>query len=257
MNYVLSIDIGIRNLSLCIMNALDKTDINTYQIHLWDVFNTLDSDDYKCESLQKNGKVCGKKCGFKYTKLQNVTHCCKTHFPKDINITKDNMFKKKNIDMYLLQDIAKIVLQKIQNIYDTNILLFDKLNDIIIELQPSISPRNKFISHIVYGKLVELLRNQNTKIKFIRASSKLKAYTGPDIECKLKGAYAKRKWLSVQYCKWFLEHKFLKEQKDKWMPIFLSHTKLDDMSDCFLYCINAIRGLAPKQKFNKGKKCIK
>jgi hypothetical protein len=257
MNYVLSIDIGIRNLSFCIMNAIDKSDINTYKIHLWDVFNTLDSDDYKCESLQKNGKVCGKKCSFKYSKLEHVIHCCKTHFPKDITINKNNTFKKKNVDMYLLQDIAKIVLQKVQNIYDNNKELFNLLNDIIIELQPTVSPRNKFISHIIYGKLVELLQNQNTKIRFIRASSKLKAYTGPDIECKLKGDYAKRKWLSIQYSKWFLENKFSHEQKEKWMPIFLSHTKLDDMSDCLLYCINSIHGLTPKQKFNKGKKCIK
>jgi hypothetical protein len=85
----------------------------------------------------------------------------------------------------------------------------------------------------------------------------LKAYTGPEIKCKLKGAYAQRKWLSVKYCEWFLENKFTKEQRDKWLPFFSNKTKQCDMSDTALMSINAITGIPKKQITNKKGRCIK
>ena len=277
---ILSIDIGLRNLSMCIMSCEDKTNLETYKIHLWDVYNTLDSDDHLCESLQKSGKVCNKKCSLKYNTLptsvddgrgtlptsvddgrgldNKTIFTCKTHFPKELlPIKKTNEFKKKAIDDYLLQDIAKIVLSKIQDIYDTHLPIFEQLTSIIIELQPKINAKMKFTSHIIYGKLVEIYRETSTTVRFVRASQKLKAYTGPVLECKLKGAYAKRKWLSIQYTNWFLENKFLKEQKEKWLSFVLSHKKADDMCDTFLMAINALHGIPPKQKFQKNGKCIK
>ena len=255
---ILSIDIGLRNLALCIMSAEDKKNIDTYKIHLWNVFNTLDSDDYKCQGIQKSGKICNKKCGYKYKLNGELGHSCKTHFPKDIKLNlKEHVFKKKMIDDYLLQDIAKIVLSKLQDIYDDNKVIFDQLTGIIIELQPKINQKMKFTSHIIYGKLVELYKDTNVTIRFVRASQKLKSYTGPVIECKLKGAYAKRKWLSVQYTKFFLENKFCQEQKEIWLDDFLTCGKADDRSDTFLMAINSIYGIPPKQKFQKNGKCIK
>jgi hypothetical protein len=256
---ILSIDIGLRNLALCIMSAGDKKDINSYTIHLWNVFNTLDSDDYKCQGIQKSGKICNKKCGYKYTLQDGYKgHSCKTHFPKTIKLNlKEHLFKKKMIDDYLLQDIAKIVLSKLQEIYNDNKVIFEQLTGIIIELQPKINRKAVFTSHLIYGKLVELYKDTKTTIRFVRASQKLKSYTGPVIECKLKGEYAKRKWLSIQYAKWFLENKFSKDEKDKWLPIFLTHTKCDDLSDVLLMDINSLHGIPPKQKFQKNGKCIK
>lgn len=254
---ILTIDIGLRNLAVCCMSCDDKSNIESYKIHLWDVYNTLDSDDYKCQSIQKSGKICGKKCSFKYNSLNNIIHSCKTHFPKTLDCKlKEHIFKKKAIDDYLLQDIAKVVLCKIQEIYDNNLLPL-KLTNIFIELQPKINRKAVFTSHIIYGKLVELYKDTDVPIRFVRASQKLKAYTGPNIECKLKGAYAKRKWLSIQYTRWFLENKFSNEQKDIWLNDFLTCGKADDRSDTFLMVINALYGIPKKQKFQKNGKCIK
>jgi hypothetical protein len=255
----LSIDIGLRNLAMCLMTASDKNDLTTYSIKLWNVFNTLNSDEYRCEHLQKSGKICNKLCGFTYkdSSNQNAVYCCKTHFPKDISITKSNIFKKKKIDEYLLQDIAKIVLEKLDSIYRDNIELFLELKNIVIELQPKVNQKMKFTSHIIYGKLVELMKDTNCTIRFVRASQKLKCYTGPVLTCNLKGSYAKRKWLSIQYCKWFLENKFNKEEMEKWIPFFDSHQKKDDIGDTFLMAINLIYGIPKKQAHNKKGKCIK
>jgi hypothetical protein len=254
---ILTIDIGLRNLAMCIMSAVEKHEISTYNIHLWDVYNTLDSDDYQCESIQKNGQICGKKCTCKYLVGEQYKYCCKTHFPKENVMTKNNNFKKKAINDYLLQDIAKIVLNRIQEIFDDNKCIFMQVKNVLIELQPKINQKMKFTSHIIYGKLVELYKDMPVTIRFVRASQKLKAYNGPNIECILKGKYAQRKWLSIQYTKWFLENKFSKEQKDKWLPMFLSHKKADDLSDVNLMAINGHYGIPKKQITNKKGKCIK
>lgn len=239
----LCIDPGIRNLGLAIMNS-------DYEILLWDDFNILDSDDYCCQGIFKNGKLCGRKCNMKYIDSDTLTnYCCKTHFPKEIKKTKVHDFKKKSIDKYLLQDIAKIFIERIQEIYDNN-PIFKLLTSINIELQPKCNPKSLFISHIMYGKFIELYKN-TIPIRFVRASQKLKAYTGPFIECKLKGAYAKRKYLSVKYTYWFLENFFSAEQKEKWLPFLDSKKVKPDMCDCLLMCINSITGIPKKQLTHK------
>jgi hypothetical protein len=258
---ILSIDIGIKNLSLCMMNCTDKTNLSTYSVHLWDVYNTLE-DDYHCISLQKSGKICDKKCSLKYTVDNNIFYTCKTHFPKEmLPIKKENNYKPKLIKNYLLQDLSKIILTKLYEIYNSNQNLFNQLTEIIIELQPTFNPSMKLISHIIYGKLIDLQMtnklHNNCTIKFVRASQKLRAYTGPNIECKLKGKYAQRKFLSVCYTKWFLENKFSKEQKEKWLPLLESKATKADMSDTLLMAINGLFGIPKKQRINKNGSEIK
>jgi len=236
----LCIDIGIRNLSMCIMNS-------SYEILLWEVYNVLDTDEFYCQEKCKNGNICGKKCK---RKCPNDIFTCEKHFPKEIEKATSNEFKKKNINEYPLQEIAKAFIQRVNDIYNKNEIIFKGLTSIHIELQPALNPKMKLISHILYGKFVEFYKDSPITIKFVRASQKLKAYTGPEIKCELKGKYAQRKWLSIKYCEWILENKFCQEQKDKWLPIFKSHSKADDLSDTFLYAMNAISGVPKKSKTN-------
>jgi len=259
---ICSIDIGIKNLSLNIMSCSDKANLNTYKIHLWDVYNTLENDIYKCESLQKSGKICDKKCGYKYNSMTKFIYTCKTHFPKNLlPLKKENKFKPKLIKDYLLQDIAKAVLTKIQEIYDVNMYIFKQLTGIVLELQPTMNKSMIFVSHLIYSKLTDLQLNNlidsKCSIKFVRASQKLKAYTGPDIPCKLKGKYAQRKWLSVEYTKYFLLNKFNDEQKKEWLPFFECKSKQADMGDTALMSINALYGIPRKQNMNFKKKNFK
>ncbi len=258
---ILSIDVGLRNLSMCVMSG-DPKDWNTFKIHLWDNFNTLDGDDQFCESTLKNGKVCGKKCTCKYKKESETsyTYTCKTHLPKEIDrLKRDVSYKKKRVEDYLLQDLADIVLQRLQEIYDTHKEILSRLTGIIIELQPKINQKMKFTSHILYGKLVELYRGTKCTIRFVRAAQKLKAYTGEPLEakCPRKGEYAKRKWLSIQYGTWFLENKFCQTEREKWLPYIQKHKKQDDAFDTFLFCIQAIVGIPKKQTKQKNGQDIK
>lgn len=249
---VLCIDIGLLNLSFCVVTSgTNVSDISGFEINLWEVYNTLPIKDQFCQEIQKNKKICNKKCSFKNSENEITTFYCKKHFPKNIEIKKKHKFAKKKISSFTLQDIALIFLEKIQNIYTENESIFKSIDKIFIELQPNCARKMIFVSHILYGKFIELYKDTKVSIKFVRASQKLKSYTGPFIECHLKSPYAKRKWLSIRYCEWFLENKFSKEQKELWLPKFLDSKKKDDLGDVKLMCINAICGI-PKTKQKNG-----
>lgn len=246
---ILTIDVGLKNLAMCIMDCENNKDMKSYNIHLWEVFNTLEDPqpnaiNTTCIGKLKNGRVCGKKCTFQYTSPLSsnmLVLTCKTHFPKNISITPKNKLKEKKVNDYLLQDISRIILLKIKEIYDGNSELFKKVTKIFVELQPRCNNKMKLISHLIYGKFVELYIDTPTIIRFVRASQKLKAYRGPVITCKLKGSYAKRKFLSIEYTKWFLDTQFNKEKTNQWNAHFNSHSKKDDLGDVFLMAINALK----------------
>jgi hypothetical protein len=260
---ILTIDVGLKNLAMCIMD-------NNCQIYLWNVYNMLDNDDcelHSCCEMTKDGKQCDKKVQFHYPKENKITnetvmsYCCKKHFPKDMRVNEKKYFMKiKKVNDYLLQDIAERIMKTINSIYDDNIEIFNMITNICIELQPKVNQRMKFTSHIIYAKFVDLYKYKNIPIRFIRASQNLQAYKGPVIECKLKTPYAKRKFLSVAYVKWYLEFDKLNNEhnKDKkWMEFLLNHNKKDDLCDVVNANLNVHAGLSKHQKRNKNGSEIK
>lgn len=251
---LLTIDIGIKHLSLCIMNATDKTDLKTYEIILWDVYNTLEDTTKHCTSKTKSGSICNKICKYKMELNNSITYCCKTHFPKDTPIKKNNNYKEKVIKDYTLQEIAVSVITKLNEIYESNKDTFSQITNIFIELQPTFNPSMKLISHVIYGKLVELYIGTNCNIKFVRASQKLKInYDGPELVCNLKGKYAQRKWMSIQIVKYILENKFSQEQSNKWLPLLVSKKDQADMTDTLCMGVNALSGIPKKETSKKQK----
>jgi len=237
----LTVDIGLRNLSMCCMSCIDKNDLSSYQLHFWDVINTLQHEEHKCSAVMKGGNICNKKCSLQYENNGVQHYSCRTHFPKDIKKLKKNEYKDKLVKDFILQDIALIVLQKVEELCVLEYETFKRVHHVVIELQPKINNKMKFVSHLIFGKFVEFYKGTNTTVRFVRASQKLKGYTGPDFKCTLKGAYAKRKWLSIQYTKWYLENKLSKEQLNYWMPIFMSKPTQADMGDTFLMALNALK----------------
>lgn len=233
----LSIDVGIKNLAMCIMEcdtSSKKPKESSYSILLWDTFNILDSHPI-CSGILKNKKICSKKASFQNNLSENF---CKTHIPKNIKTTP---LKIKNVNDYLLQDIVLKVLIKLNYIFTENIEIFKKIDKINIELQPKINPKMKMISHLIFGKCIDFLHpfNPNIQIRFVSASKKLKKYKGPPIECNLKTKYARTKKLSIEYGVWSLEHLFCEDEKSKWIPFIEKFkTKQDDLFDTFNMCMN-------------------
>ena len=257
MPIVASIDVGIRNLAMCVMqnNPSDPKNMTKYTIKLWDVFNLLDNDTHLCAGQTKKGQVCGKKCSLTWCDENSVTKhfSCKTHFPKHITLTARNKYAPKKVNDYLLQDIALVVISKMNELFVTYKDVVSSLDKVVIELQPKVNNKMKFISHIIYGKFVEFFSQceKKTTVRFVRAAQKLKAYTGPALNCTLKGAYAKRKWLSVQYTNWFLTDKFCSEQKECWVQFLQTHSKADDLCDTFLMAINELHGIVHQRSQKK------
>jgi hypothetical protein len=272
---VLTIDVGLKNLAMCIMDS-------QYNIHLWDVYNMLDDEQYSysCQTRQKDGKMCEKKCQYKFPKevkkkpdelgasavniepIVETIYTCKRHYPKDLPNQKKYFIKEKKVGDFLLQDIAERIMKGINEIYNKHLDLFNSITNICIELQPKVNQRMKFTSHIIYAKFVDLYKERNGEvpIRFIRASQNLQAYRGPPVECKLKTPYSKRKYLSVAYTKWYLEHDLLCNEfnkSKKYMEFLLSHPKKDDLCDVSNANINVHKGLKKKQKINKNGSEIK
>lgn len=245
----LTIDVGLKNLALCIMSSATATGgckTGCYDIELWDVYNTLETEaeSVRCGSLTKTGKVCGKKCSYKYKQIDGETYTCKPHFPKGITATAKNKVKIKRVNEYLLQDITKTILLKITSIYNENFHIFQNVGRILIELQPKINNKMKLISHLIYGKFVEIYMDKDVPIRFVKASGKLKVYRGPVIACNLKDAYSRRKRLSIEYTKWFLgggDNSSSFNSADIWTTKFMDSHKKDDLGDVFLMALNDLK----------------
>ena len=239
---ILTIDVGLKNLAFCIMSSDDKKKIECYTIHLWEIINTLDESIPNCVCLTKKGSICGKNSTMKYIKDGELNYTCKTHFPKDRDIKMNNTIKRSKVKEFLLQDIALVVIRCIDEIYTRNKEIFEQLTKIHIELQPKINNKMKLVSHIIYGKLVDIFQQKESiQIRFIRAAQKLKAYNGPPIECNLKSDYSKRKFLSIEYTKWILQNLFNATECDKWYNFFIENKKKDDLADVYLMAINAVK----------------
>jgi len=229
---VLAIDVGIKTLALCCAEKQVKS--KHFSVVFWDIYNILEetSQNCKCVGVTKKGNVCGKKGSF----ISNTNHYCKLHAPKEQTQLKKVPAQKK-VKEYKLQDIALAVNRTIDTVYQQ--CDFTGLSKIVIELQPRCNNKMKMVSHMIFGKLVDLLKDKCVSIVFVRASQKLKAYSGPSLECTLKNAYSKRKWLSVQYAKWFLEKHCI--NKDIWYEIFIQHGKKDDLADTLNMCMNELK----------------
>ena len=250
--YILSFDIGLKNLALCLSSTDETGNLQKYHIHYWNVINTLDSSDDINKVCVKCKRTANMKCQVNQMVLCEkegdsieesvLNYYCKTHYPKDKSIKKENKIVNKKVKDFLLQDIAKLILETLDTVWEDISCHLDLLTKIVIELQPRVNNKMKFVSHVVYGKIIDLLRysqKDHVIVRFVSATKKLRVYNGPFVQCKLKGEYAKRKYLSIKYTEWFLREKFV--NTEVWLDLFMKHSKKDDLADCFLMCLNEMK----------------
>jgi hypothetical protein len=244
---ILAFDIGIKNLAYCIMN---KDTDGKLEIKAIDTVSILSEPIKTCNGVQKSGKICGKKCSTTWILDECSFFSCKTHFPKIIVFDKKkNTYSDKKCNEYSLHELAKNMIIKLNEIFKNE--EFVDIDKILIELQPSFAVKMKFLSHILYCKITENFINFHTKINFVKGTEKLKVYKGPPLECKLKTAYSKRKWLSVEYSKILLKELFCNDQYDLWYPCLFNNSKCDDACDSLLYCLYSFN---QKKQYNTSKK---
>ena len=137
----------------------------------------------------------------------------------------------KNDKMGVFEGIPK-VLDSIEE--------FKNVSSVLIENQPSLkNPTMKTIQVMLYSYFVhqkhrsELMYNKKSPIKnieFISAQNKLKVYDGPEIECKLKSSYSKRKFFAKKHSEYFLD-KYGETENGEF---FKKNKKKDDLADAYL-----------------------
>lgn len=213
---ILSFDVGIKNLSFCLLNDTVIED--------WGILNICTDD--VCEHCSKDGKRCDKSAKFRDVSGFQV---CSAH--KKLKQYSDKKFKGVPKKKNPMLDQGKCIVETLSKKED-----FCNVDLVVIENQPALkNPTMKSIQMILYSYF---LINGVTKdessiedIQMINARNKLKAYDGPVVPCDIKDKYKKTKFLGIQYC---LSMIVESEQDDQWVNLFTTSKKKDDLADAYL-----------------------
>tara|TARA_B100000161_G_C33412225_1_gene351626 strand:- start:9 stop:656 length:648 start_codon:yes stop_codon:yes gene_type:complete len=213
---ILSFDIGIKNLSFCLLD-------NDKKILDWGIINICCEEECQHINNKNNNKCCNSASFI----TENNILLCNNHSKQKKYSGKKGKLKKNN---------------SIYNIGNKLVEELDKYNfldceHIIIENQPSLkNPTMKSIQMILYSYF--LIKSNHLKLEMINARNKLKAYKGEQIPCDIKDKYKKNKYLAIEYCK-----KMIVDEDIKYIDLFNSSKKKDDLSDSYLqgiYYINTL-----------------
>ena len=253
---ILSIDVGIKNLALCLLEVNN----NSYSILKWDVIN-LCGDIPLCKEVVK-GKVCNKQSKFSKVKKYYCKTCAKktehiipnsrlnTIENKRIKISElktianeyevniGEKTKKQDIVDVLIEFKEEKCLKNLQQIsastmplVDIGVAIRDNLgtsdyinaDKILIENQISpIANRMK----TVQGMLAQFFIMKGVEdIEFVSAANKLKLFMG-----KEKTTYNERKKIGIE-----ITRNILNADKNMSHVEQISNSnKKDDLADCFL-----------------------
>ena len=218
---VLSFDIGIKNLSYCIVCK------DTKKIQDWGIINI--SCNKECEHINTKNNKCDKKATFINDNILLCSQHSKNKKYTNVKKYKNNQNTIFNIGILLLKKIKEKEFNK-----------FD-IKDVLLENQPCLkNPTMKSIQMILYSHFLSELIDKNIikKVELINARNKLKAYKGEPINCDIKDKYKKTKYLAIKYCEIMII-----DDNQIFIDLFNNSKKQDDLSDSYLqaiYYINLI-----------------
>ena len=249
---IVSIDVGIKNLSFCILSRDASTKI---QIHDWGILDlSRDDIDHACCHTTKKG-TCGKKSS--YT-IGDKKYFCGTHIKKcDSHCASEDYYKaKKKINKTIIDRLCKTYNHQdretvLQHIFETSITRLPKSSSAtgldIVDIGRAISLKlsaviNKTNVHkvlienqigpianrmkCVQGMIAQFFIERGIyDISFISSSNKLRCYDVP------KKTYKERKHSGIEITRTILnENSHLSE----WEDCFNKHKKRDDLADSLL-----------------------
>lgn len=273
---IVSIDIGIRNLSYAIIDS------ETCKIEEWGLINLLKNETkerkkcdecksgiyfaYNSVELPKRINLCKRhtkkyevikssQLDKKYKEVEDNDKCefckkngkikiddivyCTTHYNQRSKVKKIKI-KKVNCNT---MPVKTILINQI-TVLDEEYSHFLDCDKILIERQPGKKRRMEKVSNNLFSYfLIRGLLNKESSIQnvdYIDASSKLFIYPK-----KYKNTYKKRKKLSTFIC-----DRYIKETQDECIiNVFTKEKKKDDLADALLQCLSHLHKL-PKINYN-------
>jgi hypothetical protein len=237
MHTIASFDIGIKHLAFCILDI----DASGHKIHKWVVTNVLESLEKNCQMTNKKHEVCGKTA----TVQANDKYCCmkkscQKKFDEDYPISQYPRTKVKKNKAALKNPLFDLCMS-IKTALDNHKDYLINCDIVVLENQPVLkNPTMKSIQMFIYSYC---LLNGVKNIILFNANKKLNIYDGPEIDTKGKKDYALRKYLSIEYTKYFLTKNEFHEQ----LEYFKNHKKMDDLADCYLQGLTYHHSLLKKK----------
>ena len=193
---ILSIDVGIYNLAICILNVNEKI-----EIEYWSDLNILKCKEY-CSTP---------KCKRVATHIhEDKYYCIKC---------KTSLFKNKRLET--IKTAVNTPIEKIASeLYNTlNNEHFDNIDLVLIENQPTRNIKMKNISMLLLGYFTM----KNIKCSFVNATKKMELTDNNNIP----NTYNNRKKSSKITVKQMI-------QGSDWEILFKTNKKQDDLADCLL-----------------------
>jgi len=256
---ILSIDVGMKNLGVCLFNVSGTN----YEIECWDVLNLCDEQHFVCGEKNKKHEACNK--GAKFVKHDK--YYCKQHAKnKEYKIPPSelNVKKVKKLKLVDLKELAKkyvheekkirksklllIVLKHIDDEYldpisskkatDMNLVQYGrnlkkefnkllkgrKVDGVVVENQIGpLAMRMKTLQGMIMQHFIE---RDIPLVEQVSASNKLKEFLG-----NKKTTYSERKRESIKIT---LDILLKNSVLTKWTDKFNKHKKKDDLADSFL-----------------------
>ncbi len=250
-SYVLSIDVGVRNLALSLLSVDAGTSKDgrgsTTQIHFWKWYDvtSLDSDSPSqvknkakktqttemgwCTSLLR--KAGNPQCGKPGPLNSRGRAYCGIHDPSKKHKPEDTQAWCYAM-ILALPSIGAEVDQCLPTSAQGDM-------QVVIEQQSMDNKKIMMQSHLIYGFFVSRYENR-VPVRFVPAYNKLLVYDGPVIECTLKTKYAARKFTGRKHTEYFLSQvPALAQWKVFWEQC---KGKQDDVADAFLQGLYVLIG---------------
>ena len=239
---VLSWDIGLKNLSYCIMTTNSdeySKDIDNYSIIDWDIINLyFEENKKKCSGLiKKTNSICGKNAKI----INNNQYYCKKHSPKNSDSKLFKIKKKKNKNPFEYALRIKQELDKRPFLLNSTVVLLENQPALVNPIMKTV--QIILLSYFSFKNTDErkiFVKNVNARMKeklpvkderWGESKEKL-TYENKIANISQKNKYTRRKKLCYYYS-------LMRLQNSPTMKDFLlQHKKKDDLTDSYLMCVD-------------------
>ena len=264
---ILSIDVGIKHLAVCVLCVKDKK----YTIDTWNVIDLCNTKKYICGCNQKNGKKC--KNNAKY--IRNTSLYCKKHAKSSGFKIPTNELNVQKIPKYTIKKLKEILKKyKIEFTYDKSLkktlktqMIETIIDEIKIHYLDNIKKSNCNANHFNMVELGVNLKKKFNNVFDYKSLHKvvIENQIGPialrmktlqgmimqhliendvtnitevsssnklkDFLNGKKTTYAERKKIGIEVTRKMLQEK---NELNGWIEEFNKSKKKDDLADCFL-----------------------